>query len=343
MENLNQLMAAVQIPDQLAYEKFILMNGYTKEPIHESWKANLRGNKFTEGWVQQGNNYAIAYTSDLAVIDADDCARLEALGILDNFADTYTVRSGRTTSEGRHYYIRIDPDSIPESFKGQAVQNSKILLINPDDGKELGDIRFPYSPFYNVGVYSIHEKSRRQYLPINPDADILHYDCSEVLHDLDIVISEKTVPSFAANVIRRQRTANADEWPYEDYGYTCRDFLEPLNSHRETHNGFVEIVGEHPIHGSDTGHNLHVREDGSIWHCFRCDSGGNWFKALAVSKGIIDCADADRDLTADEMRQVRDELHRMRPDVYEKNWIASQRNKIIRAQKRPADKAGKVR
>ena len=51
-----------------------------------------------------------------------------------------------------------------------------------------------------------------------------------------------------------------------------------------------EGSGAHPVHGSSTGHNLHV--DGDVWYCFRPGHGGGGvFEWIAVQEGIIGCGE----------------------------------------------------
>ncbi|MDR4509615.1 MAG: phage/plasmid primase, P4 family [Candidatus Brocadiaceae bacterium] len=50
--------------------------------------------------------------------------------------------------------------------------------------------------------------------------------------------------------------------------------------------------GSHPVHGSDTNNNFHVDEDKNLWHCFRCNTGGDALSLIAVLERIIDCREA---------------------------------------------------
>ena len=60
--------------------------------------------------------------------------------------------------------------------------------------------------------------------------------------------------------------------------------------------GFIEsgdqLFGPHPIHGSDTGHNLVVKPATDEWWCGRHSTGGGPAIWLAVEEGIIDCSEA---------------------------------------------------
>jgi hypothetical protein len=52
-----------------------------------------------------------------------------------------------------------------------------------------------------------------------------------------------------------------------------------------------EYEGAHPQHGSTTGDNLNVQPSLGLWHCFRCDSGGDALSLIAVCEGLIACED----------------------------------------------------
>jgi putative DNA primase/helicase len=80
-----------------------------------------------------------------------------------------------------------------------------------------------------------------------------------------------------------------DTWTITDrYNLRCEDFLMPEKAIRRGD----ELTGGHPIHGSETGHNLHIDTRKNVWHCFRCGSGGGPVEALAVAEGIIPCGQA---------------------------------------------------
>lgn len=311
------------LPWQLRDEKFIKMNGYSKDPVKgESWLKYLCGAEFIEGWVRLGNNYGVAYTSNLAVIDVDDLEYVQKFCDLKPFENTYMVKSGRSSSIGLHLYVRIPDDTIPEIFKGNKVKNSKVVFIdNPETGKSVGDIRFPHTNLYNIGPYSIHPDSHNFYLPIDEDAPICFFSAQTILDIFDAVIPKK-VPKA------RTEFKPACQISSElDYGFTCFDFLNPIEP-RKRSDGSVE--GAHPIHGSSTRTNLTISPDGKMWYCRHHHTGGGWRKALAVKYGIIDCSEANRDFTKTELRQIDDILEKLNPTVSEKRWIAWQQQKAAR-------------
>jgi len=52
-----------------------------------------------------------------------------------------------------------------------------------------------------------------------------------------------------------------------------------------------EFFGSHEIHGSTTGMNFFVNPTKNLWHCYRCNGGGDSLSYLAVKEGICQCSD----------------------------------------------------
>lgn len=315
------------LPHQLKDELFIAIDGYTKDPLKGiSWKKHIIDGDHIGDWVRQGNNYAITYSSNLAVIDADNFGRLCELCDLTDLAETYMVQSGRDGSRGVHIYVRIPDETIPDMYKGNKVKCSRLVLHDPATKEEVGDIRFPHCGFYNIGPYSIHPKTKKQYLPFVENSNIMFFSGSRILEIFDSVIpvkEEKADEDLKTTMEKNNYVLDGEL----DYGFTCTDFLKPTDPHKRS-DGSLE--GGHPVHGSNTGSNLTISPDGSMWWCRRCQTGGGWKKALAVCYGIIDCSEANRDFTHDEARQIRDILQTLNPVVHEKRWIAYQQRKANR-------------
>lgn len=319
----------IGIPHQLSDELFIVLEPKSKDPKKGwSWLEHKMTKDKIELWINKmGYNYGVTYSTDLALLDADNSSRLSELHVLDAFADTYTVKSGRTDSIGKHIYFRMT-GNIPADYG--YLDHKKIILTDPQTKTELGDIRTPGSNFFNVGPYSIHPKSGQRYLPVDEDVDILQLKYAEffdILNNAGQLPENKPVSKTSSG---RTESANITG-EYPDYGFTVFDFLSPLNP-RKTSSG--EIEGAHPVHGSTSGHNLTVTADGSKWYCRRCGTGGGWMKALAVSRGIIDCSEAGRQFTPREYKEVLNVLRDLNPDVYEKQWLAYQRNRFALQMKR---------
>jgi hypothetical protein len=54
----------------------------------------------------------------------------------------------------------------------------------------------------------------------------------------------------------------------------------------------TEWAGPHPEHGSSTGTNFNLNPCKGLWHCWRCDAGGDALLLLAVCAGLIRCDQA---------------------------------------------------
>lgn len=288
------------VPEQLSQEKFILLGPKSKDPFPGlKWseeKNQHAAEKMTEllNIYYPGCNYGVTYTTDLAVLDADNAERLKELGVIDALKDTFIVMSGRDTSVGLHIYLRITNPPTPQ----------KIILTDKENGEPLGDLRLPGSRFYNVGPGCIHPSSGREYQILRdvPIRTLSWDELATVLEPVEWKLREE-----------RPKMQHIEHKP-NDYNLSVIDFLMPEKA--KLVNG--EFIGVHPIHGSTTGSNLSVKQDGSVWWCRRCQSGGNWLDALAVAEGIIDCSDAGRQYTKEEWKAINKVLKKIRPDVYEK-------------------------
>jgi hypothetical protein len=313
----------MHIPDQLRGERFILLGHNSKDPFPGiRWSDPKQQHSAEEmenllNVYYPGCNYGVVYSTDLAVLDADNAARLKELNVLDKLLPTFTVQSGRTSSIGLHVYFRV-PDSPAAK---------KIYLVDKETGADLGDIRLPGGRFYNVGPGSIHPVSQRRYEVIldGPIRTIPWEELSAALAPVNWELKLEKVESTPIDTANRTCS-----WG-DEYNLSVLDFLMPDGA--RLHDG--EYVGAHPIHGSTTGSNLTVRQDGSVWWCRRCGSGGGWIEALAVSEGIIDCSEAGkRGLTKEEWRQVHSVLKKIRPDVYRKQrtqWDLEKRERKLRS------------
>jgi len=303
----------ITIPQQLRNEKFIILGCRSKFPMPGiSWSKpeEQHDADYTEKFCNvSGNNYGVLYSPDthLCVVDADDAIELQQF-IVD--CDTYMVRSGRQNAVGVHMYLRVT-DTEHELL------GKKLILFKGE--KEIGDVRMPGFIGYNVAPYSTHPDSGLQYLPVNDTIPIRETTIDEITDGLKrIGITYHVKEKKQVQIIPDKADSAIDE-----YDVTVMDFLSPDNP--RVVGG--EIVGGHPIHGSDTGTNLTISADGKKWWCRRCNTGGGVMKAIAVSKGIITCADANRELTADEVRQCFEVLDALRPDVAKRKrdaWKAEQ-------------------
>ena len=80
-----------------------------KKPEGKRWNTDANypcNHAVMAGYLAEGHNYGVLTgIGGLVVLDVDDITRLQALGIIDNLPETFTVRTGRG---GHHYYLLCD-------------------------------------------------------------------------------------------------------------------------------------------------------------------------------------------------------------------------------------------
>lgn len=294
----------ISIPSQLSNERFIVLSARGKTPVQQWSQAKYQYTATgIRPWLEDGWNYAVIYTSDLCVFDADSAARLMELGIIQDLPKTFTVMSGRE-GLGLHLYYRLsDPPA-----------GSKIYLYDTD-GSELGDIRLPHSKFYNVGPNCIHPSGRPYQIVSDLPITTVRWD------DLEGILGRVTTKIAGVQTSLEWKPREHQQGTLDEYNLSVLDFLMPEGAKLRGD----EIEGTHPIHGSTTGSNLTVKKDGSVWWCRRCGSGGNWIDALAVAERIIDCSDSypGRKYSKEEWKQIDAVLQKLKPDVHDrltKQW-----------------------
>lgn len=228
----------------------------TKEPLEKEWTTQKNyafNDPKIEDWIRKGGNYGITCPNgDCAFVDADFPEIQKAL---DDRLPTYWYSTGR---EGHKQYVYsiLDPpiENIP-------LKNGS--YIKGRGGMAVG----PGSIHPNGRIYGLEKK----YLPIR---EVTQKELLEVLKDFMVRTAERKQKP----IIERKNTA----W------LSFADLID-LTGFRHFGN---QYQGPHPIHGSETGINLSVDLSKNVWHCFRHDSGGSVLEWIAVSEGIIDCADA---------------------------------------------------
>jgi hypothetical protein len=260
----------------------VIING-RKKPEGKDW-AGVNGANYAitdaplAGYLLQGHNYGVLTGhAGIVVPDLDDTARLEELGIMARIPITMQVKTGRG---GMHVYL--DCTEL----------DHQIGLYDPelkgDDGEplHLGEIQSLGQQV--VGPGSIHPNGNK-YEVIN-DAPIMKISKADLLKIFDRLIlvgiddpseeprrSEARWRSSGGSSLGDLIPIDAVAWP--------KNIVERHGS---------EVVGSHPMHGSENGKNFHVNTAKNCWHCFRArhDSGGGPLEWLAVEAGLISCNEA---------------------------------------------------
>ena len=113
-------------------------------------------------------------------------------------------------------------------------------------------------------------------------------------------------------------THNISDW----FNLPC-----PQPDNGEQHGDYLK--GSHPIHGSTTGSNFSVDHNRGIWHCFRCNSGGDRFMWFLVQHGVISCDQASggwKGLARDQQRKANDLLKSLYPERYEEYRLQTRKS-----------------
>jgi len=215
--------------------------------------------KALQDWLNKGGNYAILAGEGLAYVETDS----EKVNNKLAHKRTLTGRSG--SGRGLHRIYRTD----------DVLENG---VLKDKNGKNLGNIQVWHK--YVVGPDSLHWKGGRYKL----------IDESEIAYISKAELEEifGTQLSWAG-----EKRKEIEEQAKEDNKFPIKmtDLID-ISKMRALGNG--EYQGEHPIHGSETGHNFNINVETNLWHCFRCNSGGGGLTWIAVKNNIIKCHEAQR-------------------------------------------------
>ena len=259
----------------------VILNG-RKKPEGTNWSGPNGANySITDaplaGYLAEGHNYGILCGhAGVTVADLDDPITLAGMGILQKVPENaMQVKTGRG---GMHVYFDC------------AELDHQIGLYHPtlkdEDGDplHLGEIQSKGQQV--VGVNSIHPNGNRYEL-VN-DAPIMPISKADLLAIFDGLIltgiDDPTEEPRRAEHRRRSSGGSSigDMIPIDQVAWP-KDIKERAGS---------EVIGTHPLHGSDSGKNFAVNTAKNCWHCFRHKTGGGPLEWLAVEAGLISCKDA---------------------------------------------------
>lgn len=269
------------IPAQLQNSefRFIKVAARSKRPIENDWQetANYPYNsQELKDYLARGGNYGIICgPGEIRILDCDNLARLEELGVLAKFPRTFSVQSrpGRI----HRYYM------VPELKK-------KITLFDPilkdDNGQpcHLGEIQGPGTQI--IGPGSIHQNTGKPYEIID-DSPIAALSLDQVTHALEGLKTSRFKANCARLDAMPKRAVPKDDDPFKHV--RIDDVAYPNG---ETRRIGDEIQGAHPVHGSTTGKNFRIDLKKNTWYCDRCHTGGGPALWIAVKNGIIRCDQA---------------------------------------------------
>ena len=252
-----------------------ILNG-SKRPEGARWstEANYPFNHAVmAGYLANGHNYGILTgVGGLVVLDIDDLARMEALGIVCKLPETFTVRTGRG---GLHFYL------LCAELREKIILEDPELIDGDGDPLHLGELQALGQQV--VGPGSRHPNGNfYEVIKDVPIATITKADLLQILGPL----KQSSINEAAEKRTSKRRSCGGssvgDLIPIDSVCWP-KAIKERCGS---------EVRGSHPLHGSDSGKNFSVNTAKNCWHCFRHKSGGGPLEWIAVQKGIIICADA---------------------------------------------------
>lgn len=239
--------------------RFIPLLPRTKIPIEENWpnkNYEWQDVKFQE-FLSSGCNYGVlGGPGDLVIIDADVEEVRQA--VIQNLPPTLEIESG---SGKTHFYFFCPDLARPIRLALEGGKKGKAGDVQGKGKQVVG----PGSIHPNGQPYKI--RAEREITMISSAA--LHFALREFIDEPSLVFEVRGRPAEIANL------RIEDVVP-----------LQNLTPHG------AELFGPHPLHGSDGGKNFWVNPAKGLWHCFRCESGGDALTWLAVQEGIITCQQA---------------------------------------------------
>jgi hypothetical protein len=256
---------------------YIKLRPRDKRPV-EKWRELQYTLDEIQPWINEGGNYGFACgTDDIAVLDIDNVARCDELGITFD-EDSYVVKTG---SGGMHLYFHSP--------------GAKKVIIHDKEGNHLGELQ-AYGQ-YVVCAGSIHPNGN-PYILLTPSNSIPTATPEEILGRFRGIarLSDETIaPKRVWTDVQLQRKDD----PFA--GVRVEDIFDP----KITEESGNQLFCVHPIHGSSTKSNLVINTSKNTWWCGRHQSGGGPALAVAVMFGIIDCSEARSGaLRGDKFKQV---------------------------------------
>lgn len=268
----------INVPNKIQHLSFVRCKPNSKIPLDKEWQKNPRNYDQIKSHLKNNHNYGIlcGYNGTLIIdIDNDETSGISAeenyLNIKEFLPETFTVK---TPGGGYHIYFECQDWGHGSS------------KINDENGNHIGEVR--YFGNQTIGPNSIHPDALKPYEVIK-DIDIQKIDAQEV----SAVLSRYVITA------QNRKT----ELPFENIGIP-QDIGKVIEGMRlENRSG--ELMGAHPVHGSKTGHNFSVNIEKGIWHCYRCESGGNALHLIAVKEGLIECHEAPTALRGEIYKKAK--------------------------------------
>ena len=251
-----------------------------KSPIEFGWnrKASyVYADPKLINHLQQGKNYGLACgRGGLIILDWDDISTIPEVEKI--IPKTFTVQTG---GGKRHYYFTVSAGT------------PKIVFIK--DGIHYGELQSTGSQC--VGPNSFYPVGKKRY-DILKDVDIVELP-QEIINKLRVLYTDE-IDNEPIKVV------NWDMYKKSSIDFSISSLTHKLGNLKRRGN---ELYGTHPVHGSKTGMNFFANTSKNIWHCFRCNSGGDSLSLLSMLEGVCDCKDfssGGKKLRGEDFKKVLD-------------------------------------
>lgn len=258
-----------KIPEQLKECRFCKIKKGEKAPFEINWQNKYYNFYLINEYFPEYNYGVLCGHNELGVLD-DDTPDKRLMKLFDqNFKDTFQVRG--------HYYIKL---------KGWDCK--KIIFYDGDE--HLGELQGLGTQV--VGAGSLHPSG--EYYELIKDIPILEID----FKDFERVFGKYIKKQVELSINKNSKIY----WDGDDINkIPISNIMSPINYGKCKNPN----QGTHPIHGSTTGVNFTINPSNNTWYCFRCNSGGGVWSAIAVSEGIIDCSQAKNyNPTKEEIKRI---------------------------------------
>jgi hypothetical protein len=285
-------MAEIHPRLQTPERRFVLLGSHgeeLKKPFEKSWQETANYQYNDQKLLAHRGNYGVCGGyGDLHILDSDDLARWEEMGVLPLIPPTFTIES---RPGHRQFYV-----TCKEHFQSGGLFDPERTELN-DQGKpeyiHIGDLKAG-SKAGICGGQAVGPGCR------HPSGSIyqviIDAPIAEVSRELlkSIISRFKSSKKVNTNYQRaEEQTTNAKRRKYEEK--TSLDLLlvvDIMPPKGEINRSGDELRGDHPVHGSTNGGNYVINTAKNVWSCKRCESGGGAALAIAVKHGIISCSDA---------------------------------------------------
>lgn len=270
----------ITIPEQLRKPqfKFIPVDNQ-KRPVEKDWptKNNYSWDNLFKGKYKNLKHYGVVagqVSGNLLIIDIEKEHKKLADTIKKELPDTFTVR---TPSGGWHFYF-VAPDFKEKIILLKTVKKDK--NGNPIETVHYGELQWTGSQCLGPG--SSYTSGNIKYTIENDIA------IAEVKHeDVVTVVAPYYTPRKKIEFVSNRQ--GDQDWDISE----LVPELEKKGLIKDKSNTGV-YKGEHPIHGSTSGQNFEIDTNENVWHCFRCQTGGDAVSLLAVLEGIVKCEDCTK-------------------------------------------------